>query len=223
MAINILLNLFISSLPILIWVYFFLKQDLHPEPKKYIFLAFIYGFFIVIPIFAFQFLFNYISNLNNNNLFYIISLAFIEELFKFLAVFVLISKKPIFDEPIDAFIYLTTTALGLALIENIFITLNQTNLLKISQIISLRFLGANLLHALSAGFLGYQWAIGIIKNQKTKYIVLGLIYATLIHALYNFIILKFPNYQNIVYNIFILFTGLLLLIYDVNILKRRSN
>jgi lipopolysaccharide/colanic/teichoic acid biosynthesis glycosyltransferase len=41
MAINILLNLFISSLPILIWVYFFLKQDLHPEPKKYIFLAFI--------------------------------------------------------------------------------------------------------------------------------------------------------------------------------------
>lgn len=223
MVINNILNFLISSLPIIFWLFFFFKQDIHPEPKKYLFFAFFLGIFIVGPIFIFQFLLNSTSNFDDENLLYIVSLAFIEELFKFIVVFLLISKKPIFDEPIDAVIYLSTTALGLALIENIFIVLNKTNILDVSQIISLRFLGANLLHALSSGFLGYQWAIGILKNKKTKYIALGLIYATLIHALYNFIILKFPNYQNIIYNISILLMGLLLLIYDLDSLKRRSN
>lgn len=221
---SFLLNSLLSFLPIIFWFYFFYKQDIHPEPKKYLLLAFILGILITLPIFFIQLNLSKISSQPEikYNFFYILTLAFIEEIFKFIVVYLIIAKKPIFDEPIDALIYLISVALGLAFIENVFIVLNKKNLFDISQILSLRFIGANLVHILSSGFLGYQWAIGIIKKQIFKRIVLGLIYATLIHTTYNFIILKYINYQNLVFSATILLISLLILIFDINLLKKNS-
>lgn len=116
--------------------------------------------------------------------------GFMEETFKFLSAYVVIKKSPYFDEPIDAMIYMITAALGFALVENIAIMLAAKTLSNALNVITLRFVGATLLHALSSGIVGYYWAKALlgIRNWKLE-IFTGLIFATLLHTIFNYLIL----------------------------------
>ena len=132
---------------------------------------------------------------------------FIEEIIKFASVKKSISRDKEFNEPVDAMIYMIVGALGFAAIENFIYLLKIVFNLEIPFVFTrqegvggeffytliFRALGATLLHALSSAFLGYLWALAIIKN-KISYLYKGVISAGLLHLAFNGIIILMGVY-----------------------------
>jgi RsiW-degrading membrane proteinase PrsW (M82 family) len=55
----------------------------------------------------------------------------------------------------------------------------------------LRFVGATLLHTLASGIVGYYWGKAIAKKADySKLVFKGLLIATLLHAIFNYLIIK---------------------------------
>ena len=186
-----LLALFLGILPSLIWLFFFLQEDLHPEPKRLIVTTFCVGGLMALPVVVLQLLTQDLLNFFNfkNIIIAIVALALIEEVFKFLAAFWVTYKNPEFDEPVDAMIYMLTAALGFAMIENIFIMAKVATF----DTLALRFIGATLLHTLASALLGYYWARGIQKKSLGINLGFGIFLALFVHSLFNYLILKFQS------------------------------
>lgn len=189
--------------PALIWLSFFLNEDRkHPEPRILLFITFIVGMCIVLPTLkAEQFVLAFTAT--DKPLFL---WAFIEELFKYLAVMIAVLWRKEVDEPIDLIIYMITAALGFAAAETILFllkTLDTSNALTLSVLTtSYRAVGAALLHTLASGIVGVALAFTFYKNQAMRFIALlfGLGIATLLHALFNFfIITSFGTYASLVF------------------------
>lgn len=181
-------------LPSLVWLFFFLKEDLHPEPKKMILFVFGAGILISLPVAALQFGWQKISTWAWPSTVWplVLGLALSEEIFKFLVVWWLIRNQPVFDEPIDAMIYMVTAALGFAAVENVLIALTSFGWGQTGSVISLRFVGATLLHALTSGLVGYYWAKSIMR-RSSRLLIFGLALATLLHAAFNYLVLTFQG------------------------------
>lgn len=201
----ILICLFFGLAPSLIWLNFFLKKDKHPEPKRMIVKIFLLGILITLPVFLIEVgAKKFISETwgTSSLLSIIISgfigIAFIEELAKYLVVREKILKHSVFDEPVDAMIYMIVSALGFAALENILIVAPPTEMVPIGTTIGqavvisfFRFIGATFLHALASGIFGYFLAISFFKGAgKTRTIALGLILATILHGFFNTFIIK---------------------------------
>jgi RsiW-degrading membrane proteinase PrsW (M82 family) len=190
MAYAILISL--GFLPSLAWLFFFLMEDIHPEPKKMILQVFIAGAAITFIAIFFQICaqetIDYFS-LQNAHPLPFFAFALIEEVLKFFAAWIIIRKSRFFDEPIDAMIYMIIAALGFALIENIAIAVNIGEVPDVAGIMTVRFVGATLLHALSSALMGYYWAKGLITPTIKKIMILkGLIMATIVHTFFNYIV-----------------------------------
>ena len=212
------LPLILGILPSFAWLFFYLKEDPHPEPKSLIFEAFLAGAVSTLIVLGIQTLFNDWSiakGIANHTFISFLVLAGIEEFFKFGAAWLVISGHlKDFDEPVDAMIYIIVAALGFAAVENM-AAANSAGELAL-ETLTLRFIGATLLHTLSSGLLGYYWAQSIIQN-KSKILVLGLFSATLLHTVFNYLIIRYepavvPTTFLIVFAVFIL--------YDFEKLKR---
>jgi RsiW-degrading membrane proteinase PrsW (M82 family) len=108
--------------------------------------------------------------------------GFLEELMKFLVVLFFIRYSKFLDEPIDLMIYMITAALGFAAVENLLFFHSVQSIEELIGLASLRFVGATLMHALASGLLGYFWA--------KRRLLFGFITVTLLHALFNYLILK---------------------------------
>lgn len=207
----ILWYIFIAFLPGLFWLWFYYKKDLHPEPVKAILKVFFWGMLATIPAIFIELFFEMIINspmldqldllvngasgavknaveFVSTNKYYLISafliVAPVEEFFKFLVVRLTIFKKDVFNESIDGIIYAIAAGLGFATFENILAAIGLG-----SEIILLRAVTATLLHAVSAGLMGYFIGKARFNPKKQKILFAqGLIIAILIHGLYNFII-----------------------------------
>lgn len=107
----------------------------------------------------------------------------VEEIAKFLVVFVFIKSSVFFDEPVDFMIYLITAGLGFAAIENLLFLASAAGIEEFVGLASLRLIGATLMHALTAGLIGYFWA----KNK----LFWGFSIAFAIHAAFNYTIIYF--------------------------------
>ncbi len=208
----------IGLLPSFVWLVFFLKEDINPEPRKMLAKVFIYGALIALVAVVFQYFFQSILDFFKFGKYTFVSfltLSAIEEILKFTVVYLAISKSKFFDEPVDAMIYMITAALGFAALENIFIALSS--LTSIFSVLTMRFVGATLLHALSSGIIGYYWAlsrrftqintqintdnIGVDQRSKSALIRItwGIALATLLHAVFNYLILSFDGVNIIIY------------------------
>lgn len=202
----ILLAIILGFSPSFVWLYFFLKEDIHPEPKKIIFRVFATGALITLPAVALQMIFRQGLDFLRFEHYSLVSFAVLatgEEVLKFLAAYFSGRRSGFFDESIDAMIYMITAALGFAAAENIFVVLSGTkeigaDLGLIFGIITFRFVGATLLHALSSAIVGYHWARGLSKigNWRLE-IFKGLVLASLLHTVFNYLILKFS--QELIY------------------------
>lgn len=229
MAIIFLLSSLLSIFPIAIWLIFFLWQDLKkPEPLFWLLLAFLGGILIT-PLVWFLENF-YIKLLGfdmamldvfQQGLIYL-GIALIEEITKFLAVLGILKYNKYFDEAIDAMIYLIVLALGFGLVENILagrqIIVDGGIMFSIFQIISLRFIGANLLHALSSGLIGFFWALSLIKKKKS-FLYLGLFLGIVLHFLFNLVIIEYGT-MAIFFVSLSLFVSTLVLLWAFDVLKR---
>jgi len=184
-------------LPSLIWLNFYLRRDVGPEPKLMILKIFCYGMLATIPaIFLETAIFGEFSKLNfSSSVIFILNIflgvALVEESLKFLAVKFGVLKNPEFDEPVDAMIYMITAALGFAAVENVLILLNLKPLSEIFGVSLFRFLGATFLHTLSSGICGFFIGLSFFNTKgRGKLVSIGLFLAILLHGFYNFYIMN---------------------------------
>jgi RsiW-degrading membrane proteinase PrsW (M82 family) len=154
----VLVALLAGLLPALLWLTFWLFEDrLHPEPKRYIFFCFFVGMLVVVPVNIGGHIFGIVlpleklalQHLTGLNLLF--SWAVIEEITKFAVAYGIALRTRVFDEPLDAVIYMVTVALGFSAAENALFLLNpllQGNVLQTVVTGDLRFIGPTLLHTL---------------------------------------------------------------------------
>ncbi len=177
--INIILGFVLPAL----WIFYFLKKDKHPEPFVWLFITFILG---ITSAFLSYFTEDIVHSFNlNRNIFFLLS-AFIEEFFKFLVVWALIFPHKVFDEPVDAMVYMMVSALGFASVENLFYLYNLDG----SQfwILFFRFLGANFLHILASALIGYGYGYSM-KTKRMFPLFISFASGVILHFLYNFVII----------------------------------
>ncbi|MDI6734223.1 MAG: PrsW family glutamic-type intramembrane protease [Patescibacteria group bacterium] len=225
----IVIALIAALIPAIIWFILFSRKDIHPEPRRLLVYTFNFGVMISLAVLIFQVFYQNIIDMPTKSLISIVGLALIEEVLKFLSAFWAIHKNPEFDEPIDAMIYAMAAALGFATVENFFIILNIPNITEfitvspvIFKIVSLRFIGATLLHVLASAIVGFFWAYGRKKNKIVKPIIIGLIIATAVHSIFNLLIYEFQN-TNLWYPALFLVIVVFFVLIDFKKLKYEKN
>lgn len=226
----------LGLLPSFAWLFFYLQEDMHPEPKRLITKTFLLG-----ALFAFFALFlelffecgvaHQFQNCREGNResatsapIFLVVFALIEEVIKFSAAYVAVHKNKFFNEPVDAMIYTVVAAMGFATVENLG-ALNvdgqiQSGLLNNAlEITSLRFIGATLLHSLASGIAGYYWAISIREFNEKKFIFWGIAVATALHAVFNHLIIK---YESMAYPVLLVVIVGFFVLNDFEKLKRKN-
>ncbi len=191
---NTVLLVVLGLIPSFLWMSFFIKKDVHPEPKSLITKVFLMGIIISPLAILFESGFTKISDYLSISVFaadspsFFLWAAFVEEFIKFYAVRIVALSSPEFDEPVDAMIYMMVAALGFAAIENILVLFKtipdgaQATL----TVWTLRSMGATLLHALSSSLVGYFLAMAwFFREHHKKLVVIGLALATMFHFTFN--------------------------------------
>ena len=205
------LSLILGFLPGFAWLVFYVKEEeTHPEPKRLIMLAFAAGMLSGLAAIIFEILLQTAAigiGIGEFSLIALVAFALVEEAMKFGAAYLSIGKSRIAKNPVDLMIYLIVAALGFATLENIcalanfWIAAQQSGTAtsfaaSFAEALSLRFVGATLLHSLTSGIVGYHWALGILRHKTAPYLALGIVIAVALHTFFNLLIL---NYGNVAY------------------------
>jgi RsiW-degrading membrane proteinase PrsW (M82 family) len=183
-------------LPALLWLWFWVKEDnLHPEPKKLIFLTFIAGAISVIAALVVEKLIADTLPGDSYSTARYILWAATEEIVKLIAVTMVVFSSKKMDEPIDAMIYCITVALGFAALENSLFIFTHLNIGDVTKGIiagNMRFMGATLVHVVSSAAIGFMIGLTLYKNifLKSLSIALGVILAVALHATFNLSIIE---------------------------------
>jgi len=191
-----------AFLPNIAWLMFYIREDLHPEPKPLLVVAFVLGIVSVGGVYGLQRgsvwalseILSAPASVIMGSYIFIVCAALIEEIVKFACARFLLWKNPVFEEPIDAMIYLVVIGLGFAFAENILYLRNFSDTaFDVVNLAMLRFISANLLHAVCSGLAGYFWARGILRRAPWRGALIGVGFAGLIHVIYNVLTLALHN------------------------------
>lgn len=179
-------------LPSLFWLWFWLKQEDREEPEPFglIVLSFFLGSLLV---FLAIWLEKLTLPLNLNPDTEIVVWAAIEEILKFLGIYLLIARNKNVDQPIDYAVYFITVALGFAAFENILYLLGPMSSGTSVGFFTggLRFLGSTLLHAMSSAMIGSALGLSFfLKRFRKTYLLIGVLLAITLHSVFNFFIMK---------------------------------
>lgn len=146
----LLISTLLAFLPSIIWLTLFLREDVHPEPNRFIIKVFGAGMLVTIPTIAIeafascvirglgcpsgaalantfavlQIPFESLTSRGQELFFVFVGIALVEELMKYAAVRFTIIHRKTFNEPIDAILYLIIAALGFAAVENALLVSN---------------------------------------------------------------------------------------------------
>ncbi|MCD6402240.1 PrsW family intramembrane metalloprotease [bacterium] len=200
-TINYSLYLLLGVLPSFIWLFYYLRKDIHPEPKLLVLKIFFYGMLVALPAFFIELGFQEVIRGFNlplkisKTINVFLGVAFVEESLKYLVVREKVFKHPEFNESIDAMLYMIIAALGFAATENILILFKIGSQFLLSQtllVLIIRFFGATFLHALASGMVGFQIAFSFLKYQRERFGEIGaaLLFAAFLHGLFNLFIIK---------------------------------
>jgi len=208
----------LGILPTIIWLVFFEYQHKrHPLAFQMVVFSLILGALVTFFALVLQYYLDihlFSIGYGRHHSLVIILFSAIEEVLKFLAVFLLVRPNKHFKEPLDAMLYMIIVGLGFAAVENVATLFNYGGDLatiftsaKAFEIVTLRFMGATLLHALAGAVIGYHWAIGLVRKKAVAlHIIVGLLIATLLHAIFNYLIMNTgPSSWVIVYLIAVMF------------------
>lgn len=203
---TVLLAILGGLLPALAWLSFWLREDVHPEPKKLILKSFFYGMCAVPFALVFQFLINYllIQGQSIELVFFtnwplaigaIILWALSEEYFKYKAAFNGGLNNKENNEPVDPIIYMIAAALGFAALENtlfIFWPLLADDSTTAFMTGNMRFIGSTMLHVATSAIIGIFASFAFYKDKKIKrkHLILGFITAVSLHTLFNSFIIR---------------------------------
>jgi RsiW-degrading membrane proteinase PrsW (M82 family) len=188
-----ILSFLLGLIPALVWMWFWLKEDTHPEPAKNLTLSFLGGMLSVLVVLPVQrIVYDHYSE--NINLSFILW-ATIEESAKFAFVYFIALRRRVTDEPIDDIIYLIVSALGFVTLENTLFLLDPIRDGDIIKSIingNMRFLGASLIHIMSSATIGICMAFSFYSENARKFELtfLGIILAILLHTAFNLFIIN---------------------------------
>ena len=233
----------LSFLPPLVWLLFYLHEDRHPEPKRLLVLTFAAGILAAGITVGVELAIFGAPSADTPNIpcgfvclvaptllkflpFVLTGIAIIEEVLKYAAVRFSVLKRPELDEPVDAMIYMLTAALGFAAMENVLFLLPalHAGFLHGIELTASRFLGANLLHALSSAIVGYALARHLFSPWRRHAVFFGLLLASALHALFNyFIIIKDAVPGALVLVILLLVLMTIMVFVDFERLKQRDS
>lgn len=108
-----------------------------------------------------------------------------EELFKFLALYLMVWKSPSFNEKFDGIVYAVFVSLGFAAIENVIYVLEGG-----MQTAVIRALTAVPAHAIFGITMGYYLGIAhMYKELRSKYLFRALLVPIILHGFYDFILM----------------------------------
>ncbi len=199
---RIILALVGGLVPALIWLFFWLREDdcknqhtiayiCEPEPKPMLFLTFATGMLMVpFALIIERSVYPYVAGL-----YLIVVWSFIEEALKLIGYWFINAKSKFINEPSDPAIYMLTCALGFAAAENAFFLYQA---LALGNTIDtalggqlLRFVGASLLHVGASGVVGICIGLAFFHGRFSRLIgtSIGLILATTIHAIFNYLVI----------------------------------
>lgn len=172
-----LLLLLLGLAPGLFWLWYFYQRDhLEPEPRGLVLRVFALGVASCIPLALLEMPIPGPYDA-------ILAAPIIEELGKFLVVYLYVYRHHEFNEPMDGIVYGVAAALGFATIENLFYVLEHGAGVGVARAL-LSVPG----HALWAALWGY--ALGQAKFRQepggTRLVIGALLLAMLSHALFNF-------------------------------------
>ena len=115
----------------------------------------------------------------------VLFISLVEELCKFIALYLAVYRKPDFNEPYDGIMYAVSASLGFAALENLLYCIDRGMTTAI-----LRIFTAVPMHAMSGVLMGYY--IGLAKfnpPHERRLLLAGLVAATIGHGLYDYFLL----------------------------------
>lgn len=185
-------------LPALGWLWFFLHEDPHPEPRTKLVETFIAGMVTVpVAILLEQLVGNLLGTSSDTTL---VIWAVLEEVLKYGAAWLVALRTRFMDEPVDALVYMLTVALGFAAIENsLFLVSSLSGAAFLNTLLtgSLRFIGATLVHVVCSGVLGGALALSFYRGALLRHeaALIGLGLASVLHGLFNLLIMNTSQSQ----------------------------
>jgi RsiW-degrading membrane proteinase PrsW (M82 family) len=189
-------------IPCLIWLVFWLREtSRNPEPLRVLMACFVAGMITTLDVFPFESLATVLFK--ENTLAWITLSAFIEEIAKFVACYLVVLRTKYDRTPLDTVIYMMTVALGFSALENTLFILKSLSSGGIFEGVitgNLRFMGASLLHTLASATIGIFLAFAFYKTprKKEEYAIAGIILAGALHTLFNFFIMSENSMQTFV-------------------------
>jgi RsiW-degrading membrane proteinase PrsW (M82 family) len=183
--------LIISIAPVfIILVYIYFRDKYEKEPVGLLLKGLLFGAIIMIPILAVETLLQKagraIDDLAGAAYTAFVVAAFTEELFKFLAVYILIWRNKNFNEKFDGIVYAVFVSLGFAAVENIFYVFEYG-----SSVGFIRAVTSVPAHALFGIYMGFY--LGIAKffpERRISSIRKALLVPILFHGIYDFLLLS---------------------------------
>lgn len=174
---------------IIILTYIYVRDKFNREPFWLLFLSLLGGMFSVIPVLvtgAFTDIFiPYTSGIGTPIYTAFIQAAFVEEMFKYLVVLIIVWRSKHFDERFDGIVYAVFVSMGFALVENVLYVVGDGIYTGV-----MRFFTAVPAHAIFGIAMGYY--LGLAKfNPKRRYIymVLAFIVPWLLHGFYDAVLM----------------------------------
>ena len=132
-----------------------------------------------------------------------------EELFKFLAVFLIFYWSKQFNERFDGIVYAVFVSLGFALVENIMYVFNYDSM----QVGYLRAITAVPAHTLFGVAMGYSLGLAKFgKGPKAKHLILALLIPIVLHGIYDWLIMVERGWGLLFFIPFVIFLWVLGLI-----------
>ena len=174
---------------VIITVYIYFRDKYEKEPISLISKALVLGMIIPLPvIFLEKFLSNIMPELSGGwPAFYtaFVVAAFSEELFKYIALALLIWNNSNFNEKFDGIVYATFISLGFAGIENIMYVLQHGEMTGYMRaIVSVPG------HALFGVTMGFYFGLAkFYPNNRKMLLAKALLYPIILHGIFDFILM----------------------------------
>lgn len=173
---------------ILFYIYF--RDKYEREPLGMLIKALLLGILIVVPvIFAERFLMLRMPDYSSKaaEAFYhaFVVAGFTEELFKFLALYILVWRSPSFNEQFDGIVYAVFVSLGFAGVENVLYVMDGGMETAMTRAIT-----AVPAHAIFGIAMGYFLGIAhAYKELRFGYLARALLVPIVLHGIYDFILM----------------------------------
>ncbi|MCK5066182.1 MAG: PrsW family intramembrane metalloprotease [Bacteroidales bacterium] len=201
---------------IIILFYIYFRDKYEKEPLRMLVKALLAGVLIILPVIFVEQWLSALSPFSEKvgaaawHAFVVAGTT--EELFKYLALYLLIWKSPSFNEKFDGIVYAVFVSLGFAAVENVMYVIDGG-----IQTAAIRAVTAVPAHAIFGVTMGYYLGIAhMYKELKKQYLLKAIAIPVLLHGIYDFILMVEVGW------LLILFFPYVILLYVMGIKKMKA-